>query len=107
MKVIGAITLTLLSIIYSCSTPTPPPPPALHQSALVWDKGTYGPTVVFNVYRSTSAQGQYSKIGQSPSNSYTDKTVQAGVTYWYFVTAYDNSSKLESASSNVINTTVP
>lgn len=40
------------------------------------------------VYRSTSAKGTYSKIGTTLTNSYTDKGLTKGKTYYYKVRAY-------------------
>ncbi len=42
----------------------------------------------YAVYRSTSKNSGYSRIGVTTSRAYTDKTVSAGKTYYYKVRAY-------------------
>jgi fibronectin type 3 domain-containing protein len=49
-----------------------------------WD--AVGGAVSYNVYRSTSQTGTYTKVGDGASSSYTD-TVAAVGTYWYEVSA--------------------
>jgi hypothetical protein len=54
----------------------------------------------YNVYRSTSASGSYSKISSSldANTAYTDSSVAAGKTYYYAATSV-NAAGLESALS--------
>lgn len=54
------------------------------------------------VYRSTSAKGTYTKIGTTLTNSYTDKGLTKGRTYYYKVRAYttSGSSSYQSAMSS-------
>jgi fibronectin type 3 domain-containing protein len=54
----------------------------------------------YNVYRSTSASGGYSKINSTldPSTAYTDGSVASGSTYYYEATSV-NSSGQESVPS--------
>jgi len=40
----------------------------------------------YTVYRSTSADGTYKKIATVSKNSYNDKSIKAGKTYYYYVT---------------------
>jgi fibronectin type 3 domain-containing protein len=66
-------------------------------------------TVVgYNVYRSTTSGGPYTLITSTPvaGVTYTDTAVQAGVTYFYVVTAVDANGN-ESAFSNEASVTVP
>ncbi len=49
----------------------------------------------YNIYRSTSKDGTYKKIGTSEKAAYTDKTVTKGKTYYYKVTAVDISGESE------------
>ena len=61
-----------------------------HSADLSW--GPSPSTVVgYNVYRSTTPGGPYTKINSSldPSTLYTDSTVQSGQTYYYVSTAVD------------------
>jgi len=43
----------------------------------------------YNIYRSTTSSGTYTKIGTSPTTSYIDYNVAAGTTYYYKVSAYN------------------
>jgi|SRR5437870_567894 len=47
--------------------------------------------VEYNVYRGTQSGGPYQRLNLSPQpdNSYTDATVQSGLTYFYVATAVD------------------
>lgn len=60
---------------------------------LTWTPPSAGPaTTGFNVYRSDSALGTYSKLTDSPLDSillmtYTDTTAVSGTTYWYRITS--------------------
>ena len=53
----------------------------------------------YNVYRSTSKNGTYKKIGSSTTNSYTDKGLTKGKTYYYKVASYVNSNGKQILSS--------
>ena len=66
---------------------------------LNWDKVTGADK--YYVYRSTSKDGTYSKIGSATSTSYTDKTAKAGKTYYYKVKAINSKSAANSAYSLV------
>jgi hypothetical protein len=65
---------------------------------LLWNSSSN--VVGYNIYRSSSANGTYSKINSSldPNTSYTDSSVASGQTYYYAATSV-NSSGLESARS--------
>jgi hypothetical protein len=78
-----------------------------HSMTLNWSAST-STVVGYNVYRSTTSGGPYTLITSSPvaGTTYTDTTVQAGVTYFYVVTAVDSSGN-ESAYSNEASATVP
>jgi fibronectin type 3 domain-containing protein len=64
--------------------------------------------VGYNVYRSTVSGGPYTLLTSTPvpGTTYTDNAVQAGVTYFYVVTAVDANGN-ESAFSNEAPVTVP
>lgn len=67
----------------------------------------------FDIYRSTSETGTYTKINQDPiaknTISYTDNTVQDGVTYYYKLKAFNNygESPFSAAGVLVIPDTAP
>lgn len=46
----------------------------------------------YNVYRSTTKNGTYKKVGTSTTDSYTDKGLTKGKTYFYKVASYTNSN---------------
>jgi len=77
-----------------------------HSVSLKWTASTT-PNVTYNVYRSTTS-GSYSwapLASAGAATSYTDYSVQAGVTYYYVVTAVSGSS--ESGRSNETPATIP
>jgi hypothetical protein len=93
--------------------PTPPAAPTgLSANAgdgvvsLNWNDNSESDLAGYNVYRSTSSNGTYSKINGSlvTSSSYNDTNVNNGTTYWYRVTAV-NDEGLESANSNTVSAT--
>ena len=79
-----------------------------HLVALNWSASTSLNVTGYNVYRSTTSGGSYSRITTSPTNAtrYTDGSVAAGDTYYYVVTAV-NSSGMESEHSNQISAVIP
>ena len=79
-----------------------------HSVALSWAASTSSGVIGYNVYRSATSGGPYTKLNGSPGalTSYTDSTVLAGQTYYYVVTAVDASSN-ESAHSNQAQAVVP
>jgi fibronectin type 3 domain-containing protein len=62
----------------------------------------------YNTYSSTTLGGPYAKLtpAPNPATSYNDSTVQAGLTYYYVVTAVD-SSGMESVYSNQVSAIIP
>lgn len=81
--------------------------PVSHSAALNW---TASASTVsgYNVYRSTVSGGPYTKVNSTlvTTTSYTDSTVQSGLTYFFVVTAV-NSSNVESIYSNEVSGTIP
>jgi fibronectin type 3 domain-containing protein len=71
------------------------------QVALSWTASTSPGIAGYNMYRSTTSGGPYTKINSSliTTTSYNDQTVQSGVTYYYVSTAV-NSQGQESVYSN-------
>jgi len=78
-----------------------------HSVSLTWTAST-STVIGYNVYRSTTSGGPYTLITNSPvtGTSFSDTTVQAGVTYFYVVTAVDASGN-ESVNSNEVSVTIP
>jgi len=52
----------------------------------------------YNIYRSESSSGTYTKVGTSTTASYTDNSVQAGTTYYYKVAAYNTEGESDQSS---------
>ena len=79
-----------------------------HTVDLWWDASTSGSISGYNVYRSTSASGPFSKVNSvlDSSLSYSDSTVQSGKTYYYATTAVDPGG-IESSYSNQVQAVVP
>src|SRR5579883_2708088 len=79
-----------------------------HSVSLSWTASTSTNISGYNVYRSNTSGGPYTKVNGSliTSTSYTDTTVQAGQTYYYVATAV-NTSNVESSYSNQAQATVP
>lgn len=82
-------------------------PSVAHSVMLSWSPST-SDVVGYNVYRGTQQGGPYTKLNTAPivEISYSDTTAQAGLTYYYVVTAYD-SNELESGYSNESSAVLP
>ena len=78
-----------------------------HSVGLSWDPSS-SPVVGYNVYRGTQSGGPYQKLNPSPQpgTSYTDVSVQSGVTYFYVATAVAP-DLVESPHSNQTSATIP
>jgi hypothetical protein len=79
-----------------------------HSVTLTWTASTSPNLVGYNIYRSGTSGGPYTKINSAPiaAISFVDTGIQAGQPYDYVVTAVDNSGN-ESAFSNQAEATVP
>jgi hypothetical protein len=79
-----------------------------HSVDLSWTASTSTDVVGYNIYRALAATGPFQKLNTIPisETTYTDTTVQSGVTYYYVATAVD-SIGVESSYSNVARATVP
>jgi hypothetical protein len=79
-----------------------------HSVALAWDPSASSDVVSYDVYRSTTSTGSFTKVGSTTSTVlvFTDKTVQGGQTYFYEVTAVD-SGGLESAVDGPVQVAIP
>ena len=74
---------------------------------LSWDPSS-SPVLGYNVYRGTQSGGPYQKLNPSPQpgTSYTDTSVQSGLTYFYVATAV-GTDLVESPHSNQTSATIP
>lgn len=72
-----------------------------HSVDLSWNASTSNDVVGYNIYRSQTSGGPYSRINTDldPSTQYTDDSVLAGMTYFYVATAVDSNNQ-ESDYSN-------
>ncbi len=63
----------------------------------------------YNVYRSTAANGKYSKINSSvnPNTAYTDSTVVSGQTYYYAATSVNSSGQESARSTPPVEAAIP
>jgi hypothetical protein len=77
---------------------------------LSWDApdNSEDPVVGYNVYRSPSGNSTYELLNSSvdTATTYVDSTVQAGLTYDYFVESVD-AFGVESSPSNMISVSIP
>ena len=82
-------------------------PQQAHSAALSWTAST-STVSGYNVYRGTVSGGPYTLINPSlvTGLSYTDTTVQSGLTYYYVTTAVD-SSGVQSVDSNQVTAVIP
>jgi hypothetical protein len=88
-------------------TPTPTPNLPAHSVSISWQVSSSPGVVTYNVYRSTTSGGPYTRVGWRVSGaSFTDMGVQPGATYFYVVTSV-TSSNVESVISSEVKTTVP
>jgi hypothetical protein len=78
-----------------------------HSVALSWNPST-SQVIGYNVYRRIASSGSYSKLNPSvnATASYTDASVQSGLTYDYVTTSVD-ASNVESAYSNQATAAIP
>jgi fibronectin type 3 domain-containing protein len=76
--------------------------PGDKQVVLGWADNTESELAGYNVYRSQTMGGPYSKINTSlvVTSGYTDTGLTGGVTYYYVVTAVDNGSNESSYSDS-------
>ncbi len=89
----------------TCQTGTGAVP---HNATLTWVASTSPNIAGHNVYRSTVAAGPYTRVNSNlvTPTTYLDAAVQAGVVYYYVVTAVDTNNN-ESAYSNQAQATIP
>jgi hypothetical protein len=83
--------------------------PLAHTVDIAWSASTSGSLQGYNVYRSGTTGGPYTKISPTLSSTtllFTDGTPQSGQKYFYVVTAI-NVSGLESTASAEVPVTIP
>ena len=82
-------------------------PPVQHSVALSWKASANTKVVSYCMYRSTIQGSSYGlQASALGSPSYSDQTVQSGMTYYYVVTAVDDLGR-ESIYSNETRATIP
>ncbi|HZU22091.1 MAG TPA: choice-of-anchor D domain-containing protein [Terriglobales bacterium] len=77
-----------------------------HSADLSWTASTSANVTSYNVYRSSISGGPYSLVGSVSSTTFADNTVAAGQTYFYVVTAVDNTGA-EGPFSTEVSGTIP
>jgi fibronectin type 3 domain-containing protein len=81
-----------------------------HSVTLTWKAPPPAPGIVvvgYNIYRSTTSGGQFVKLASRvPGPPYEDRLVADGRTYFYVVTALDQTGR-ESRFSNEARATIP
>ena len=75
------------------------------QLDLAWNANTEEDLNYYNVYRSTTFGGPYDLVSSPTMNSYSDVGLTASTTYYYMVTAVDNSGNEGDASDEASGTT--
>jgi len=81
-----------------------------HDVMLSWTASTTSGVMGYNVYRGTTSGGESSTpLNSTPisTTTYTDESVTAGTTYYYYVTAVAANGTSQSADSNETDATVP
>jgi hypothetical protein len=61
------------------------------QVELWWDENPENDVAGYNIYSATSAGGRYRLIGTSRTPQYVDRYLSNGTTYYYAISAYDES----------------
>jgi IPT/TIG domain len=78
-----------------------------HSVSISWDVSASTNAAYYKVYRGTVSGGPYTQLGTNiVATSYSDSTVQSGVTYYYVTTAVSTAG-LESIFSNQFKGVIP
>jgi hypothetical protein len=82
-------------------------PSRTHRVVLKW-RASSSQVAGYNVYRSTAPAGNYVRINSSPvlGTTFTDNTVESGLTYYYVTRAVDALGR-ESVNSNEASAAIP
>lgn len=95
----------VLSVPYLCAAPVIGAENASSGKPSVnWEKVSGAQK--YTVYRATSENGKYSKLGTTTKLTYTDSKATAGNTYYYKVIANASSSSCNSSYSNIVSCNV-
>jgi hypothetical protein len=80
-----------------------------HPTVLTWGASTSTNIAGYNVYRSTTSGGTYTKLNSAliVGLSFTDSTSQPGQVYFYVATAVDGSGNESAYSSPPVQATIP
>lgn len=70
-----------------------------------WTANTEPDLAGYNMYRSETDGGPYTKIGSSTTTGYTDSTVEFDIMYYWVVTAFDEAGNESGYSNQVSNMT--
>jgi fibronectin type 3 domain-containing protein len=73
---------------------------------LIWEFSLASDVTGYNIYQSSVSGGPYTKVASvsAGTSSYSDTSVQSGITYFYVITAV--AASLESGYSNEVSITV-
>jgi fibronectin type 3 domain-containing protein len=68
--------------------------PPVHSASLNWTRSATPTVMGYNVYRATLSGGPYVKVNSplDATATFSDTTVQAGLTYFWVVTAVDSTN---------------
>jgi len=97
---LGVCNVVMVQRVINAAAGQPCVTPTTHGVSLSWVASTSSNLKGYNVYRGTVSGGPYTKVNSTvvTTLTYSDSSVQAGQTYYYVVTAVDNSNN-ESAYS--------
>ena len=103
----GVCNAVVVQRVINASLGGPCSTPASHGVTVSWATAS-GAIAGYNIYRATTSGGPYTKVNSAvvTAPTYDDTAVQAGVTYYYVVTAVDTSNR-ESGYSTQIQAKVP
>jgi hypothetical protein len=104
----GVCNVVFVQRVVNASLGGPCVTPTTHGVTLTWTASTSANVAGYNVYRATTSGGPYSKVNPSlvAVLTYNDSAVQAGVIYYYVVTAVDTSNN-ESGYSTQVQAKIP
>lgn len=95
----------ITSLDSTCTT-TAPSTTAQHSVKLNWLASSSSSVSAYEVYRSTVSGGYYMLLGTIAGLTFTDNTVQAGLTYYYVIRA-KSSTGWQSIYSNQAKASIP
>ena len=72
---------------------------------LEWSPNSEPDLAGYNIYRSLTDGGPYSKLGSVVNTTYTDSTTEFDIKYYWVVTAFDNEGNESGYSNQVSNMT--